>query len=181
MERLYAALLDRELLISAVCRDVRGPLTAIGGFAELNGEPLHSPVRQGVVRLTQMLSFLPARTVATVEEDISDFFPVSSVTVMTAGLRLLAAALGDVPHGELQLVVTETTAELFIFDLDAAELGVDWNVAVIRGWEAGDPVGKLGARLRMAARLAAASRVRFERGADPACGVLGIAFVRALA
>ncbi len=181
MEPLLATFLDRELLVSAVCHDVRGPLTAIDGFAELDGVHVRSQVRQGVVRLNQMLSVLPARPVADRDEDLADFFAVPSARAMTAGLRLLQEALGDLPYGVLELVQSETTVELLISDLDAAELGVDWNVAVIRRWEAGDPFGKRGARVRMAARLAAASRVRFEPGQDPARGVLGIAFVRPLA
>ncbi|GDX82715.1 hypothetical protein LBMAG42_45260 [Deltaproteobacteria bacterium] len=42
---LWERVIDRELLLSAFSHDVRGPVTALSGYAELEGVPERSPLR----------------------------------------------------------------------------------------------------------------------------------------
>lgn len=177
----WAEALDRELEVSAFCHDARGLLTAIDGFAELEGLPPSSQARVASGRLAQMVTALPARPEARRVVDLADHFPVASALVLTARIELLAAAVGAFPDATVRLASgDEPLVGLEIVGLERAELTVDWNTAVVRRWESGDLEGRAGARLRIAARLAAAARVQFQAPDGVAHGVLGIAFRRAL-
>ncbi len=177
---VWERVLDRELLLSAFSHDVRGPITALSGYAELEGVSERSPLRLATARLVELVGLLPGRVRAEVPTDLGPLFGVDSAWGRTSGcVEPLAFALTTLPHGACELEESASLWTILVPGLPAEELTVDWSVHLVRRWETEPGVGRAGARLRMAARLAGAARVGFRAEEGAAHGVLRIAFGRA--
>lgn len=177
---LWERVIDRELLLSAFSHDVRGPVTALSGYAELEGVGERSPLRLATARLVELVGYLPGRVRAEVPTDLAATFGVPSALALTSGcMEPLAFALMALKHEACELEESAQHWIVWIPGLLAEELTAEWNVQLVRGWEVEPSVGQAGARLRMAARLAGAALVGFQAPPGVARGVLRIAFVRA--
>lgn len=177
---LWERVIDRELLLSAFSHDVRGPVTALSGYAELEGVAERSPLRLATARLVELVGYLPGRVRADVPVDLAVTFGGPCAMARTSGcMEPLSFALLALRHEPCALEESDLHWTVVIPGLLAEELTAEWNVQLVRGWECVGGVGRAGARLRMAARLAGAALVSFHHEPGAARGVLRIAFMRA--
>lgn len=178
LDAVWLRLIDRELRVSAFSHDVRGPLTALEGFAELEGFPEGSPLHLASGRLTEHLGFLTQRAPRDGLEDLSECFGVPSCPVRTAApLYALALTLSQLPHGAIELDDTGTDAVLLVNDVESAALTQDWNIAMVAAWLQNGGPELVAARVRISARVVGAVGVQLPLR-SLARGVLSIAFAR---
>lgn len=176
----WARVVDRELLISGFCHDVRGPLTAFSGHAEMEGADERSPLQLATTRLSELLADLPLATRPENRADLRDSFDVASTPVwVLEGFAPIEFALLALPHEPPAVELVGETAWLSLPGLPTRELRVEWNVQMVRDWLRTGGVGHAGARLRIASRLAGALTTSFVAAEGAAQGVLRIAFARA--
>lgn len=148
-------LLDRELVLSAIVHDVRGPLTALLGWAELADDPMIGETVGRVAGLVdELVQTGPAHTAT---------FEGRAVRVR-APIDILRIAIDELPHRSME--VREQGGEVIveIHGIPAAEGEGGWSLAQVRRWLAEPGPGLAGARLRIAARM---------------CGALGLSVVLA--
>jgi hypothetical protein len=176
----WLRIIDRELLVSGFCHDVRGPLTALQGFAELENLEDSSTCNLAIARLGELLRALPFQGRRTRRADLSSAFAVPSTPVwVDHGFAPLLSALDGLDHGPPHVVLVGDLAELVVPDLPVDEVRAEWTTFAVRRWDEHGGPGLRGARLRIAARLAGARHTTTVAPEDVARGVLRIAFVRA--
>ena len=146
------ALLDRELVVSAVVHDVRGSLTALLGWAELADDPMIGVTLGRVVGLVDELVQSPPTHAASFE---------GRTVRVTAPIDILRIAIDDLPHRSIEVRDQEGEVIVEIGGIPAVEAEGGWSLAKVRRWLAEPGPGLAGARLRIAARM---------------CGVLGLSF-----
>lgn len=144
-------LLDIELLLSAAVHDLRGPMTALAGAAEIAPE------------VADILAATRDR-LALIERDLSDRIPaathslpwsalvpgVQGAVQVTGAPTLLELALADLAPARVRV----SGDALIVEGVPAAECIPGWNLRDVRRWRAtpGGP-GHLGARVRVAGRI----------------------------
>lgn len=174
----WLAALDRELLISAFCHDVRGPLTALDGACELAAAADNSTLRLATQRLgglVERFSERPDRgeshclALAGVPDDV----PVK--LVMEPEPLYLAIRRAKLPAAKA--VISDSRLSLR-FELQRESGPTEWTMQIARTWLAeGGPALDL-ARVRVAARMCGGSSTLEESGLARA--LLTLVFTRDL-
>lgn len=162
-------LLDRELLLSGLVHELRGPITAVQGFVELEESP-RPGLEAAVERLTGLVDILAETQIA---EPVVAMF--CGTTIRCKGPpEVLERALSLLPHRSITVEVHADYVALAVGGVPAAEQAAGWSLAQVRGWlEQGGP-GFAGARLRVAARIVGALRYSFV---VPAGGTEGVVYI----
>ncbi|MDP2306175.1 MAG: histidine kinase dimerization/phospho-acceptor domain-containing protein [Pseudomonadota bacterium] len=167
-------LLDRELLVSGIVHDLRGPLTAIQGFTELydrNPRPVLAPA---IDRMTSLVSTLAETSVSP-----PDFVQFGGVRVRVRGpIGVLELAIASLPHRALRLELAPEHLAVEISGVPIAEIAAGWSLAQVRLWLAEGGPGLAGARLRIAARIVGALRYSFPLTPGESEGVVHIHLAR---
>lgn len=151
------ASLDRELIISAALHDVRGPLTAIQGWAELEEERGRAGPLGALARMLDLLDVLGDAAphpphVAELE---------GHLVRVRGPIDVLKMAIDDLPHREVRVAEEGETVAVRILGVPLGSMSSGWSLAQVRRWlaEGGAPLA--GARLRVAARTIGAVRHDF--------------------
>lgn len=159
-------LIDRELLLSAALHDVRGPLTAVYGWAEMEEARVGSGPLSAIARVTAILDEagdLGTRPFAT---EVYDGVPVRA----RGPIDVLQTAIHDLPHARVLVERVDELVAIRISGLTSEEFQSGWSLAQVRRWLNEPGPALAGARLRMAARLVGAVRLDVA----PAAGTVTI-------
>ncbi|MDP2311437.1 MAG: hypothetical protein Q8P41_00915 [Pseudomonadota bacterium] len=150
-------LLDRELLLSSIVHELRGPITAVHGFVELDDQHHRPGLLSAVERLTSLVATLSQTAVSAAEVARFQGVPV----VVKGPIETLDVALAGLPHREMTVELAPEHVSITLFGVPAAELAAGWSLAQVRRWLAEGGPGLAGARLRIAARIVGALRYSF--------------------
>lgn len=168
------ALLDRELLISGILHDLRGPLTAVQGWAELEEERGSPAVTGALTRVRTLLDGIADPTWAAPADAV---FAGARVRVR-GPIDVLKIAVDDLPHERIEVVSDGERVDVRIDGVPAAEIPQGWSMAQVRRWlEEGGP-GLAGARVRIAARVVGAVRQHAALAPGSAHGSVTISLVK---
>lgn len=147
-------LLDRELLLSSIVHELRGPITAVHGFMELDDREPRPGLESAVDRLTSLVATLSDTSVAP-PESVS----FHGIDVRVKGpVEVLDAAIAAMPHRSLSVELEREHAVVILTGVPVGELAAGWSLAQVRRWLAEGGPGLAGARLRIAARIVGALR-----------------------
>lgn len=159
-------LIDRELIHSAALHDVRGPLTAVQGWAEIDEDRIGPGPLGALTRITAILDSVGEAATPPAATQTFEGIPVR----LRAPIDVLQTAIHDLPHARVEVERVGERVAIRISGLSGEELPSGWSLAQVRRWleEPGPPLA--GARLRMAARLVGAVR----QDVDPEVGTVTI-------
>jgi hypothetical protein len=167
---LARTLLDRELLLSGIVHELRGPITAVQGFVELEEDRARPSLVLAVDRLTTLVHTLADPAVASPE-----VVPFRGTPVRVKGpLQVLELALAGLPHREVAVEVLPDRVALTVTGVPAGEVAAGWSLTQVQRWLAEGGPGFAGARMRIAARIVGALRYSFPLVAGEAEGVVTI-------
>lgn len=174
----WLAALDRELLISAFCHDVRGPLTALDGACELAAATDHSTLRLATQRLGGLVERFSERPERILSSDLQLPGVPKNTPVRLAMLPeplYVAARLAKLPAAK---ALIQDSRLVLRFELARESGPTEWTMPIARAWLAeGGPALDL-ARVRVAARMCGGSSTLEESGL--ARGLLTLVFARDL-
>ncbi|MES2641239.1 MAG: hypothetical protein V4850_17245 [Myxococcota bacterium] len=167
-------LLDRELLLSGIVHELRGPITAVHGFMELDDKTPRPGLASAVERMTSLVSTLSDTSISP-PEVVS--YRGSSVLVK-GPIQVLELAIASLPHSAVTVELTPEHVVIQITGVPATEVAAGWSMAQVRRWLADGGPGLAGARLRIAARIVGALRYSFPLTAGESQGVVHIHLAR---
>lgn len=174
----WLAALDRELLISAFCHDVRGPLTALDGACELSSASDHSTLRLATQRLGGLVERFSERPERVLSRHLQIPGVPKTAPVMLAIVPdplYVALRLAKLPPVKADIQALRVVLR---FDLARESGPTEWTMPIARAWLAeGGPALAL-ARVRVAARMCGGSSTLEESGL--ARGLLTLLFARDL-
>jgi signal transduction histidine kinase len=150
-------LLDRELLLAAIVHELRGPITAVCGFIELEEDHPRPSLAAAADRLTSLANALSDSSVSTPERDVLRGVPVT----VKGPLEVLEVAIAGLTHRAVEVADAADHVAVTITGVPVEELAAGWSIAQVRRWLAEDGPGLAGARLRIAARIVGALRYTF--------------------
>lgn len=155
------ALLDRELLLSGIVHDLRGPLTAVQGWAELEEEQGSVGPAGAISRVAGLLD-----AVADAAPRAAEVATFADRAVRVKGpIDVLRIAIDDLPHASLALEDTDDATILRIDGVPAGEMPQGWSLTQVRRWLSEGGPGLAGARVRIASRIVGA--VKLQAGFTP--------------
>lgn len=150
------ALLDRELLLSGIVHDLRGPLTAVQGWAELEEEQGNLGPAGAIARVSGLLD-----AVADAAPRAAEVATFADRAVRVKGpIDVLRIAVDDLPHAATTVEDTEDAAIVRIEGVPAAEMPQGWSLTQVRRWLSEGGPGLAGARLRIASRIVGAVKLQ---------------------
>jgi hypothetical protein len=174
----WLAAIDRELLLSAFSHDVRGPITALDGFFEIEEVAGTSPGQLALRRLADLVGVLAARPPRSSTANLRCFEGLPDVTVRVAcPMDPLRVALRRLPHGPLAVRLDAAVATLVVPG-DAAQLDTEWSLPQVRRWLASPAPPLAAARVQVAARMVGAAAHVEPDPADVARALLLLRFER---
>jgi hypothetical protein len=149
--------LDRELLLAGIVHELRGPITAVCGFIELEEDHPRPSLEAAVDRLTSLVNALSDSSVAPPARDTFRGVPVT----VKGPLEVLEVAIAGLPHRSVDVTEGAEHVALAIAGVPIEELAAGWSIAQVRRWLAEGGPGLAGGRLRIAARIVGALRYTF--------------------
>jgi hypothetical protein len=165
---VLSMLLDRELLVSGAIHDLRGPLTALQGWAEIEPGEAAEAAGEACQRMREVLEELGRTAPGELDDiDLGEALGTSSCRAAVRGPpALLVAALEGLPGHLLTFEHTPTAVILWVGGLSLDAIVSGWSLRQVQTWiqEGGPGLG--GARLRIAARLVGATRQTSRRSAE---------------
>lgn len=165
-------LLDRELLVSGYVHDLRGALTAVMGYAELDSPSLR--VEEGLERVNTLVGSLSDTSV--LPSEVAAF---RGVAVRVRGpIAILEFALARLPNRGITLVESDGVVVLTVVGVPSAELAPRWSLATVQLWLAEGGPGFAGTRLRIAARIVGHTRYSHSLTGGDTEGTLTIHLAR---
>ncbi len=171
---LARTLLDRELLLSSIVHELRGPITAVHGFMELDDHNPRPGLESAVERLTSLVATLSDTAVSPPE-----VVQLRGVAVRVKGpIEALEAAIAGMPHRSLTMELEREHAVLTLEGVPVGELAAGWSMTQVRRWLSEGGPGLAGARLRIAARIVGALRYSSPVMPGEAEAVVSIHFAR---
>jgi hypothetical protein len=175
------ALLDRELLLSAIAHDMRGALTAVQGWVELSEDPGAAAVEPAVERLHVLVRAIGEPTGTARVESVLTSDGADVPVLARAPLALLRAALAGLPHDGSEIVAGEGVLCIHLRGVPEVEACGGWSLEQARAWRDAATPGHSGARLRMALRLIGAVGHAYvpDDGARTAAGTFTLRLRRA--
>lgn len=152
-----STLLDRELLLSGLVHELRGAITAVHGYAELDASPPRAALEAAIDRMSGLVSTMAEPVAA----------PSARVQLLGEWVRVsgppeaLERAIALLPHASLTVEARGDIVCVEIEGVPATEQAPGWSAAQVSRWLAQGGPGLAGARLRIAARIVGALRCSF--------------------
>jgi hypothetical protein len=167
-------LLDRELLLSGIVHELRGPITAVHGFMELDDKTPRPGLASAVGRMTSLVATLSDTSISPPE-----VVSYRGLSVLVKGpIQVLELAIASLPHSAVTVELTTEHVVIQITGVPVAEVAAGWSLAQVRRWLVEGGPGLAGARLRIAARIVGALRYSFPLAAGESQGVVHIHLAR---
>jgi hypothetical protein len=151
---VYRALLDRELLVTAVVHDWRNALNAITTAADYDDVAPYGPLGHATERMITLANRLSDAPLGTME--LATF---RGVSVRVRGpVTLLELALSQLPSTGMTVELHPEHLSITASGVPREELEVGWTSSRVEAWREHGGPGLAGARVRVAARLVGAMR-----------------------
>lgn len=148
------ALIDRELLVTAVVHDWRNALNAVTTAPDYDDVAPYGPLGQATERMITLANRLADAPIAPTQ--LATF---RGVSVKVRGpIAALDMALSDLPSAGMTIELHPEHLSITATGVPRSELEAGWTSARVEAWREHGGPGLAGARVRVAARLVGAMR-----------------------
>lgn len=148
------ALIDRELLVTAVVHDWRNALNAVTTAPDYDDVAPYGPLGQATERMISLANRLADSPIGPVQ--LATF---RGVTVRVRGpIAALELTLSELPSSSMTVELHPEHLSITAAGVPRAELDAGWTASRVEAWREHGGPGLAGARVRVAARLVGAMR-----------------------